>query len=78
MGFLWPLPRNLTIFHVVVLGLVAWASNILFFFPQLFFSHRLFLFPGLQAWLEWHVNLAQSTVGRLAWPLCMLTHLTIL
>ena len=34
---------------------------------------------GLQGLaLEWHVNLAQPTVGRLAWPLCMFTHLAIL
>ena len=33
---------------------------------------------GLQGLaLEWHVNLAQPTVGRLAWPLCMFTHLAI-
>jgi len=40
---------------------------------------RLRLCNGLQGLaLEWHANLAQSTVGRLVWHLCMFTHLTIL
>ena len=48
--------------------------------PPLLTTNKVFVKALLRARTEAyrHVNLAQPTVGRLAWPLCMFTYTTIL